>query len=455
MKILLIGNGFDLEHRLPTSYKNFLEFCNKASKIYTYGIEVPLSVYENKYLNEWEMDNNIKKILSDAFNERQHIKSEQKNGVNDYKFETPNKLLDELNNCIDNNAWINFFMKRFSVIGENWIDFESEISKVIQILDEARTKVINGESVKNIQKDKYKILELISDVSKESFQDVLREMDIFREMHIFRGMDIFINIRLIDKFIPFLDTELEKLIRALEIYIAEFVNKITITKKSADIEQLNPDHILSFNYSDTYERIYGKDKKIDYAYIHGKADINKNVITSNLVLGIDEYLDDNRKDEELEFLIFKKFYQRIYKSTGNDYLDWVDEIKDGYANFLKEKSDAYARAVESLKDGSLEYPYEKNVCRESLNIECPEHTLYIFGHSLDVTDRDILKMFICNDNVKTKIFYYRENKDDKKVLGKLIRNLIRIMGQDELLRRTGGIHKTIEFIPQTISEEEK
>ena len=24
MKILLIGNGFDLEHNLPTSYKNFL-----------------------------------------------------------------------------------------------------------------------------------------------------------------------------------------------------------------------------------------------------------------------------------------------------------------------------------------------------------------------------------------------------------------------------------------------
>lgn len=36
MKILLIGNGFDLAHKLPTRYKDFLDFCDKAKKIYTY-----------------------------------------------------------------------------------------------------------------------------------------------------------------------------------------------------------------------------------------------------------------------------------------------------------------------------------------------------------------------------------------------------------------------------------
>ena len=76
--------------------------------------------------------------------------------------------------------------------------------------------------------------------------------------------------------------------------------------------------------------------------------------------------------------------------------------------------------------------------------------LYIFGHSLDITDQDVLKMFICNDNVQTKIFYYRKDQEDKTELGKLIRNLILIMGQEELIRRTGGVHKTIEFIPQTV-----
>lgn len=34
MEILLIGNGFDIEHKLPTTYKNFLDFCEKTRYIY-------------------------------------------------------------------------------------------------------------------------------------------------------------------------------------------------------------------------------------------------------------------------------------------------------------------------------------------------------------------------------------------------------------------------------------
>ena len=30
MKILVLGNGFDVDHSLPTSYKDFLNFCNYA-----------------------------------------------------------------------------------------------------------------------------------------------------------------------------------------------------------------------------------------------------------------------------------------------------------------------------------------------------------------------------------------------------------------------------------------
>lgn len=34
----------------------------------------------------------------------------------------------------------------------------------------------------------------------------------------------------------------------------------------------------------------------------------------------------------------------------------------------------------------------------------PQNNVYIFDHSLDVTDRDILKELILDDNVKTTIF---------------------------------------------------
>ena len=64
-------------------------------------------------------------------------------------------------------------------------------------------------------------------------------------------------------------------------------------------------------------------------------------------------------------------------------------------------------------------------------------------YSLDITDKDILRNLILNDNVYTTIFYH--NKD---VMGQQIANLVKVIGQDELIRRTGGSTKTIEFKQQ-------
>ena len=68
------------------------------------------------------------------------------------------------------------------------------------------------------------------------------------------------------------------------------------------------------------------------------------------------------------------------------------------------------------------------------------HKVFIFGHSLDITDKDILRKFILNENVKIIIFYTDKEDYKKKII-----NLIKIIGQDELVKRTGGKNKTIVF----------
>lgn len=380
-KILLIGNGFDLAHGLPTSYKDFLDFCKMVRELYTYPIID--NEYNQKKLIDWNTDKTIKSKLLECYENR-------KNCFED-KITTQCKELDELYDCIKENVWINYFLEREKSIGENWIDFESEISNVVQAIETLKGYIERDEDVLKIKDTKQQIIIYFLKIAKKSLQDVF-------------------NLKRIDGFIEDISIELDKLIRSLEIYICEFVNEIDIIKENDDIKTITPDYVLSFNYSNTYERIYGQSKEVTYDYIHGKADIKNNVDTCNLVLGIDEYLEDDKNDK-LEFIAFKKFYQRIYKSTDSTYMKWVEQIK--------------------------KYP-EVN------------HNLFIFGHSLDKTDRDILKLLICNDNVTTKIYYYRKNKNDKKELGKLIKNLVRIMGQDELISRTMGEHKTIEFIPQTV-----
>ena len=341
-KILLIGNGFDLAHGLPTSYKDFLDFCKMVRELYTYPIID--NEYNQKKLIDWNTDKTIKSKLLECYENR-------KNCFED-KITTQCKELDELYDCIKENVWINYFLEREKSIGENWIDFESEISNVVQAIETLKGYIERDEDVLKIKDTKQKTIIYFLKIAKKSLQDVF-------------------NLKRIDGFIEDISIELDKLIRSLEIYICEFVNEIDIIKENDDIKTITPDYVLSFNYSNTYERIYGQSKEVTYDYIHGKADIENNVDTCNLVLGIDEYLEDDKNDK-LEFIAFKKFYQRIYKSTDSTYMKWVEQIK--------------------------KYP-EVN------------HNLFIFGHSLDKTDRDILKLLICNDNVPTKIYYYRKNKN--------------------------------------------
>ena len=64
---------------------------------------------------------------------------------------------------------------------------------------------------------------------------------------------MYTNLKLFDVYIKKMTVDLDKLIRALEIYISEFINKIEVLQKNDDIKDINPDCVLSFNYSNTYE----------------------------------------------------------------------------------------------------------------------------------------------------------------------------------------------------------
>lgn len=385
-KILLIGNGFDLAHGLPTSYSYFLDFCDKVEKKFNFQSGINEKDYKTNELNDWNIDDSIKSKLYEW----------DKNTNNNL-----NKLFIEIYDNIKNNIWIKYFLEKREQLGKNWIDFESEISNVVQAFECVRDYTERGKVIPR------------SGIEGKKVEEVETFIDIFEGNGSRKFLITYMNLDTFNKYVKKMILDLDSLIRVLEIYISGFINKIEVLQKNDDIKDINPDCVLSFNYSNTYERIYGQSNKIEYDYIHGKADITNNVNTCHLVLGIDEYLEERDRDNKLEFLPFKKFYQRIFKSTDSSYMEWVDEIRQ--------------------------------------NSECP-YELYIFGHSLDKTDKDVLELLICNDNVQTKIYYHRKSNDDKKELGKLIRNLVRVIGAKELIRRTGGSHKTIEFIPQTLPE---
>lgn len=396
MNILVIGNGFDLAHGLPTKYTDFLEFIKV--------IKQALSKSKLAGIDWGNTNTEVKKFL--IYN---------KGKVQENLFSN-RQMWEDL---INNNIWIDYFLQNPIYQKENWIDFEIEISKVIQSLDN------------DVSQDNYDLDEIMSELSNEFlYQHYSKYAFNIQSVSTLSGEEnesiTYREIR--DR----LYNDLNRLIRALEKYMCEYMEKIDIDKKSPDIDKLEIDFILSFNYTHIFSKLYNvssqSEKEVvdSFDYLHGEAKINNTIETNNMVLGIDEYLSQKRRNKETEFIAFKKFYQRIYKQTGSEYKSWVEIIK----NQIQEIDDKIK------KQYPVQIPFNKipNKCRNQL---------FIFGHSLDITDKDVLRDLILNDNVYTTIFYH--NKD---VMGQQIANLVKVIGQDELIRRTGGSTKTIEFKQQ-------
>lgn len=429
MNILVIGNGFDLAHDLPTKYTQFLEFCKRVFPVYENAEGRGVHLYQQEYLFDWNFNKEIKEKLERAYGSRRKITIKE----NAVQIEMSDPKLDEMYTLIKDNIWIEDFLQCNMYQKENWIDFESEISKVIKSLDND----MHGLSeICNIEDD---IITLSNTFLSKKYSEYTFTV---QQINILDGEEASKSITFKEIRNTLLN-DLNRLIRALEIYLCEYVDKIEIQKKSPDIEELSIDFILSFNYTHTFSKIYDVSNQSKqevtnpFDYIHGEVNINNNIESNNMVLGIDEYLLGDRKNKNVEFIAFKKFYQRIFKGTGCEYKKWLDIIQKDYLEYMQRQIDADDKKyIPDKIQAVLHYYAMQTIKRQSLK----KHNLYIFGHSLDITDKDVLRDLILNDNVYTTIFY-----PNKEELGRKIANLVKVIGQDELIRRTGGSTKTIEF----------
>lgn len=379
IKVLIIGNGFDLAHNLKTSYTDFLDFLN-----------VVLELYDNQENSSYSIDDTKPKykqtfeycyfILNDSYTKK-------------YIF-----------NLVSNNCWVNYFTK-LDISKNGWVDFESEISNVLQKIEELYLSCINIENpdtnkINELNRYLYDTFHLYEkQYQKHPIKDILRNHTSL--------------ISCFNSIIDILLSDLNKMTHCLEIYLERIINNKQPDIRLPDIKNITFDKILSFNYTNTFERIYGRNKECEYDYIHGKAKcvfchipiLQENIEECNLILGIDEYLKNERRNSDNIFIQFKKFFQRIYKKTGNNYAKWISGVQD------------------VIDVGTMHY--------NSME-------LHILGHSLSSTDGDILSKFILRQNTTTTI-YYHNNKD----LNNKIINLIKIIGQEELIER---VHRTYDNI---------
>lgn len=359
--ILVLGNGFDLAHGLKTKYTDFLDWVKLEYNLYKPDLE-------DKYIIE------------------SGIKDKSQIWENPLCYKKEVLLLDnvemqkEIWTCISENIWIDYFINNPMYHKENWIDFEFEICRIIKMIEESDEKKIYFILTSEMNLD-----ENIKNIKPFEINNIL-ERDLDKLIVLLNNYLLYIESNIVDKL--------------------EIIPTISLLAK-------NIDFVLSFNYTHTFQKIY-ECRETKYHYIHGETKDYE--ISKNLVLGINEYLRD--KDKKSNYIYFKKYFQRIYKKTGNDYKRWL-----------------------AAPEYEVDMGINELLSRSTGNNFINKFNIHIFGHSLDVTDGDIIKELLLHENTHTTIYYH-----DEKAYRDQINNLVEILGQDVLIDCVSRFNSSINFV---------
>lgn len=374
--VLVIGNGFDLYHFLPTRYIDFLRTVNRLMELHESG--------------KLERCQYIKYVLgpdSPIYTDDEYIRACYK--VHSEKMKSVLLNQDNLAELVDicrNNIWVNYFR---GCLEKNigWIDFEKEIGRVLSsvkkvfLLDSKTNDLVYGVDFLDTKTDKTLDLMSIDMLVRLPFFEHLNGYFVLKSEYCKTGINgkLYVSMDK-EKMLDELEEDLEELAKALCIYLREFVQKIAISKNSDNPIFYDIDKVLSFNYTDTYRKLYSDD--VEIKFIHGSIDDEKGI-----VLGINNDDKDELENMDADLIRFKKYYQRAIKDTFYSVADFLNEQNDDY-----------------------------NVA--------------IAGHSIDITDRDILVGIMEHPRAKITVYYH-----DNKAHRLQMTNLINMVGKswfDEL-----------------------
>lgn len=354
--LLIVGNGFDLYHGLPTRYTDFLKFISYWSIFWdNYNGEAKAQVCTPFRVKLSEQNEIIEESMRDFASHQGY-----------YKYEH----LEFINSHID-NLWIQYFLKK-QLSSVNWIDFEGEIYNVLKLVEEYYSEFIpemrkrNDAPIKYIPGDMSTVINIFKKNCPEEYID-------FTQGIISRSdteKDKLKNNK--EMLLSTMKRELDDLIKCLDYYLLDFVSNIKVEQYSEQIKELSYINLLNFNYTYTYASVYGKNSLRKHHRIHGDC------LEEDMVLGI----PDESFPSTLDYIYFQKYFQRIQKRNGNYYKSWITEPN------AREKS---------LEDVPI--------------------NVFIMGHSLADSDKGILKEIFMNDFVcKITIFYHSQLAYEQQVI---------------------------------------
>lgn len=404
--LFVFGNGFDLAHGLPTTYNDFFYFL-EALRVYARG-----SIYElrgNKRIAE-NLRAEVLDYLLAALATTPHAKY----------LDTIMDVLGFYNGAYS-NPWHTYFTNRLELRLPRitWIDFEKEIANLIGLLgvDQTDRPYIPYVSarMKAQQESFSEELRTLSRTLYEMPKDTQRYNDIKEELEgelaIFLYQELLRYAFCFELYLHFYvsDHYMDK--PPQSFFTTRFPQALEVLRnrnKSTHDPEKSKAFVLSFNYTETCEFIYGVDDW-NIHHIHGvirsKCDLEAFMndkefqLSTPLVLGVHNH-NKNAGSSTSPYQWFEKYFQRILHKTGVAIYSWLDAVSADNHNRLE---------------------------------------VIIYGHSLDVTDSDFIqRIFSAAHSVQ--IYYSGEEN-----LPKLLTNLIAILGKERVEK--GHNNGAIVFTP--------
>ena len=398
-RIILIGNGFDLAHKLETSYKHFIDWfwkekckeINNKSNNDFFELKFPTTNFQGNTYRELvahlksrqnfiQFKNNFLKIVTDKVYPTEGFPTLH-NWVDieeEYYQEIRNIILNKSNYASDNNETaITKLNKDFEKIKhelENYLNNEIKRASSIGREDEVMNKIYSKFDVKK-------------DFTKDGIKEMVNEL--YR--------DYTFRLKAGDAMMQ----EIAGITEDNTNYVKEFIKEEVIISDHGYFNLL-PQKILLLNFNYTsienrYVNYYNKYEEIvltkntpktQTIHIHGKLSKRNN----SIVFGYGDEQDEIHKEIE---------------KRGGDFLNNVKTI-----NYLKT-------------------PNYKNLLDF---IESDVYQVFIMGHSCGLSDKTLLNTLFENENcVSIKPFYYI-NDEGYNNYDDIVKNIYRIFTNKTLMR---------------------
>ena len=436
MNILIVGNGFDLSHYLPTKYDHFMDVMTAIEEKDTGGKKGNLEVNSLKKCMDLLDDMFERKKDEPPLNYQMNFdelfsKTRDPNFIEKTKefYLTENieicaKDIVKLQYRLELNCWYQYFKNHVEEI-KTWIDFEEKIKEVIYSISNAISFITESNESNEYRFSNSK---LNAAISKRTF-GVLKFFDVFEGEGAYKSFNpVFCNGEdvkngfSLSSLLEYAQKQLDEFIEIFDLYLELIVSQLQLkcTVEIAAEHWLYPDKIFSFNYMNTFQRIHNS---VKVEYLHGS-----HGEFQNIVLGISDLEDDALK--KLKAYGFTKYHQKLFKDTDYLFLDnFIKESEKRHKNYelkknLPDKEFQPANGFSSTAKKDV-----LNRLRSELN---PKMNIRIWGHSLDISDKDyIIDLFSLNDdidrNVRVTVYYFDQNA---KFM--LLNNLLSILGKDKV-----------------------